>query len=255
MTAPDDAERSRTLLAAARTGMLATLGEGGYPFGSVVAPAVDEQGRPLLLLSDLAVHSHNLKGDPRASLMVTEPGTGDPLDLARVTVIGPVTEVAEPERDAAVAAYQAVHPGGLGTDHGFRIYRLDVQSVRFVGGFARMSWVDAAAYIEAEPDPLLPHIAGIVEHMNDDHGSAMVLYCQVFGDRPATTSAHMTGIDRHGFDMFAVDEAGEHRVRLSFAVDVTTPTQARQALVAMVQEARNRTVTPPSTDAPPTVPG
>lgn len=240
MTMPDDAERSRTLLAAARTGMLATLGEGGYPFGSVVAPAVDEQGRPLLLLSDLAVHSHNLKADPRASLMVAEPGSGDPLDLARVTVIGPVTEVAEPERAAALATYQAVHPGGLGTDHGFRIYRLDVTSVRFVGGFARMSWVDAAAYTAAEPDPLLPHIAGIVEHMNDDHGEAMVLYCRVFGERPATASARMTGIDRHGFDLLAVDDAGEHRVRLPFAGDVTTPTEARQALVEMVQEARRR---------------
>jgi putative heme iron utilization protein len=240
MSPPTDAERSRTLLAAARTGMLATLGEGGYPFGSVVAPAVDEQGRPLLLLSDLAVHSHNLKADPRASLMVAEPGSGDPLDLARVTVIGPVTEVAEPERAAALATYQGVHPGGLGTDHGFRIYRLDVQSVRFVGGFARMSWVDAAAYTTAEPDPLLPHIAGIVEHMNDDHGEAMVLYCRVFGERPATTSARMTGIDRHGFDLLAVDEAGEQHVRLPFAEDVTTPTQARQALVAMVQEARRK---------------
>jgi putative heme iron utilization protein len=237
---PTDAERSRTLLAGARTGMLATLGEGGYPFGSVVAPAVDEQGRPLLLLSDLAVHSHNQKADPRASLMVTEAGDGDPLDLARVTVIGPVTEVAEPERAAALGTYQAVHPGGLGTDHGFRMYRLAVQSVRFVGGFARMSWVDATAYTAAEPDPLLPHVAGIVEHMNDDHGEAMVLYCRVFGERPDTTSARMTGIDRHGFDLLATGGTGEHHVRLPFAAQVTTPTEARQALVAMVQEARRR---------------
>lgn len=236
MTTPSDAERSRTLLAAARTGMLATLGEGGYPFGSVVAPAVDGRGRPLLLLSDLAVHSHNLKADPRASLMVTEPGDGDPLDLARVTVIGPVAEVTGADGAAALADYQRVHPGGLGTDHGFRIYRLDVESVRFVGGFARMSWVDATAYVAAEPDPLLPHVAGIVEHMNDDHGAAMVLYCQVFAHRPATTEARMVGIDRYGFTMVT---AGDH-VRLAFPEQVTTPTGARQALVAMVQEARSR---------------
>jgi len=240
VTRPDDAERSRSLLTAARTAMLCTLGEGGYPFGSVVAPAVDEQGRPLLLLSDLAVHSHNVKADPRASLMVTEPGDGDPLDLARVTVIGPVAEVTGPAGDAALATYQRAHPGGLGTDHGFRIYRLDVTSVRFVGGFARMSWVDGADYAAAEPDPLLPHVAGIVEHMNDDHGAAMGLYCQVLGDRPATAAARMIGVDRYGFDMLAVDEPGgrEHHVRLAFAEQVTTPTEARKALVAMVQEAR-----------------
>lgn len=242
VTHPVDAERSRSLLATARTGMLSTLGEGGYPFGSVVAPAVDERGRPLLLLSDLAVHSRNLKADPRASLMVTEPGDRDPLDLARVTVIGPVTEVSGAEGDAALATYQRAHPGGLGTDHGFRIYRLDVTAVRFVGGFARMSWVDAAEYTAAAPDPLLPHVAGIVEHMNADHAAAMVLCCQVFGDRPDTTAAHMTGIDRYGFDMLATDapDGPEHRVRLAFAEPVTTPTEARQALVALVQDARRR---------------
>ncbi len=76
--------------------------------------------------------------------------------------------------------------------------------------------------------------------MNDDHGEAMVLYCRVFGERPATTSARMTGIDRYGFDMLALDESEgrEHHVRLPFADEVTTPTGARQALVAMVQEAR-----------------
>ena len=90
---PSDAERSRTLIGAVRTAALATLGEGGFPFGSLVSHAVDAAGRPLLLLSDLAEHSRNLAADPRASLMATEPGSGDPLALARVTVIGHVTEV------------------------------------------------------------------------------------------------------------------------------------------------------------------
>ena len=52
---PTDAERGRTLLAAARTAALATVSvEGGFPFGSLVAYAVDDVGRPLLCLSDLA---------------------------------------------------------------------------------------------------------------------------------------------------------------------------------------------------------
>ena len=67
---PTDAERGRTLLAASRTGALATVAlDGGFPFGSLVAYAVDGAGRPLLCLSDLAEHSRNLAVDPRASLM------------------------------------------------------------------------------------------------------------------------------------------------------------------------------------------
>ena len=74
---PSDAERGRTLLAAARTGALATVAvEGGFPFGSLVAYAVDGAGRLLLCLSDLAEHSRNLAVDPRASLMVSQDASG-----------------------------------------------------------------------------------------------------------------------------------------------------------------------------------
>lgn len=74
---PSDAERSRTLIGSVRTAALATLGEGGFPFGSLVSHAVDAAGRPLLLLSDLAEHSRNLAADPRASLLATELGRSE----------------------------------------------------------------------------------------------------------------------------------------------------------------------------------
>jgi len=140
-----------------------------------------------------------------------------------------------------MATYQADHPGAVeATDHGFRLYRLRRgRPCGFVGGFARMSWVDAQAYTAAEPDPLTPHVAGIVEHMNADHGEAMVLYCQILADRPATVAARMTGIDRYGFTMLATDEPRRPRTRRAAGVRraVDTPTEARKALVALVQEA------------------
>jgi hypothetical protein len=53
---PSDAERARTIVAGGRTAALSTIApdSGGVPFGSLVAHAVDELGRPLLCLSDLA---------------------------------------------------------------------------------------------------------------------------------------------------------------------------------------------------------
>lgn len=54
-------ELARTLLHATNTGSLATISVDfpGYPFGSVVSYALDDLGRPLLLLSDLAEHTRN----------------------------------------------------------------------------------------------------------------------------------------------------------------------------------------------------
>ena len=140
-----DAERGRTLLAAARTGTLATLSvDGGFPFGSLVSFAVDDAGRPLLCLSDLAEHSRNLAADPRASLMAVQVGEGDPLDLARVTVLGPVVALRDAARDAAAGVYRGRFPDAFHAAFAdFRFYRLDVASVRYVGGFGRMSWVSA----------------------------------------------------------------------------------------------------------------
>jgi putative heme iron utilization protein len=68
---PTDAERARTIVTAGRTAALSTVAvdSGGVPFGSLVAHAVDELGRPLLCMSDLAEHSRNLTADPRVEHM------------------------------------------------------------------------------------------------------------------------------------------------------------------------------------------
>jgi putative heme iron utilization protein len=238
---PSDAERGRTLLAASRTGALATVGvEGGFPFGSLVAYAVDDVGRPLLCLSDLAEHSRNLAADPRASLMASATGEGDPLALARVTVLGTVTELAGQERADALTTYRERHPDAFyATFDDFRWYRLEVSSVRYVGGFGRMSWVSADDHAAAEPDPLRPHVVGIVEHMNDDHADALVAYCRVFGGRPATERAEMVGVDRYGFTMLATDECGtDEAVRIAFGRRVDTTGAVRAAMIDLLREAR-----------------
>lgn len=238
---PSDAERSRTLLATARTAALATLGEGGFPFGSLVSHAVDRVGRPLLLLSDLAEHTRNVAADPRASVLAIESGAGDPLALARVTVVGRVAEVAGDERATVLEAYLAAHPDAFYSGFAdFRLYRLEVTSVRYVGGFGRMSWVGAEAYAAAEPDPLRPHATGIIEHMNDDHAEALVLFCRRFGGRPDTVEARMVAVDRYGFAVLTADAPGGDAaaVRLSFGRSVDTADAVRAAMIELVREAR-----------------
>ncbi len=241
---PSDAERGRTLLAATRTGALATVSvDGGFPFGSLVAYAVDDVGRPLLCLSDLAEHSRNLAADSRASLMAcaSAGGSGDPLALARVTVLGTVVELRDDLRAAALHTYRQRHPDAFYAVFGdFRLYRLDVSSVRYVGGFGRMSWVSADDHAAAEPDPLRPHVAGIVGHMNDDHADALVAYCRVFGKRQTTERAEMVGVDRYGFTMLATDVGSTDRtaVRIPFGTQVDSVGEVRAAMIALLHEAR-----------------
>src|SRR5438128_4171963 len=107
---PSHAEQARTLAARVTTGTLCTLAlePAGFPYGSFVTFGLDG-GSPVFLISELAEHTRNLRADERSSLLVAEPGTGDPLARARVTLVGRTRPIAATER--ARDAYLAAHPG------------------------------------------------------------------------------------------------------------------------------------------------
>lgn len=239
---PTHAERARTLVARLTTGTLCTLAAdpAGYPYGSFVTVAFDD-GTPVFLVSTMAEHTRNLQRDPRASLLVAEGGSEDPLANGRVTLLGPCTPV-EGDGGTARAAFLATHPNAAYyADFGdFAFWQLRVESIRYIGGYGRMSWVDAADWHAAEPDPLAASAAGIIAHMNDDHADAMVLYCKAFSKATDITSTSMTGVDRYGFEMSAVTAEGPRPVRLAFAEPVSTPEEVRAALVAMLEDARTK---------------
>ena len=239
---PTHAERARTLVAQISTGTLCTLAlePVGYPYGSFVTVAF-ENGAPVFLISRLAEHTKNLERDPRASLLVAEGGAVDPLANGRVTMLGPCTRV-EGEGGSARAAFLATHPNAAyyADFRDFAFWKLHVASVRYIGGYGRMSWVGEVDWQAAEPDPLGPSAAGIIAHMNADHADAMVLYCKAFSKATEISAAIMTGVDRYGFEMSARTKEGPRPVRLAFAVPVSTPEEARAALISMLKDARNR---------------
>ena len=90
---PSFAERARTLVYLGRIGSLSTHSrkQPGFPFGSVMPYGLDDHGRPIFLISTMAMHTQNLQADPRASLLVTQnEAGGDPLGASRVTLVGNV---------------------------------------------------------------------------------------------------------------------------------------------------------------------
>jgi heme iron utilization protein len=239
---PSHAERARTLVAQISTGTLCTLAlePEGYPYGSFVTVAFDD-GNPIFLISGLAEHTKNLERDPRASLLVAEGGSADPLANGRVTMLGPCTRV-EGDGGSARAAFLTAHPNAAyyADFRDFAFWKLHVNSIRYIGGYGRMSWIGKADWQAAEPDPLGPSAAGTIAHMNADHADAMVLYCKAFSKATDITSATMTGVDRYGFEMSAKTPEGPRPVRVAFAKPVSTPEEVRATLVAMVKDARSK---------------
>ena len=244
MPEPTFAERARTLAYLGRTGTLATLARrpAGHPFASLMPYALDARGHPLLLISALAVHTQNLEADPRASLLITQPGLGpegDPLAAGRLTLLGEALRLPAADADAARAAYLARHARARHwvDFEDFAFWRLEVRDTYFVGGFAAMGWVGAAEYLAARPDPLADVAAGLVEHMNRDHADALVAYARHFAGAPAE-EATMVGVDRLGFKLRLRGGERVSSVRIAFPREVTTAADARAVLIDMAREAR-----------------
>jgi heme iron utilization protein len=202
--------------------------------------ALDGQGRPIFLISTMAMHTQNLLVDPRASLLVTEPGaSGDPLGSSRVTLIGSVSRIPEAELVAARTVYLASYPDSkywVDFDD-FSFYRLDVLDVYYVGGFGVMGWVAASDYSDAQSDPLAEHKNDIMQHMNADHKDALVLLAKRFAGIEAQ-EASMTSVDRLGFNVRLKTQDGVHGARIAFLREVMNPTQTREVFVQMVKQAR-----------------
>lgn len=239
---PSFAERARTLAHIGRVASLSTLSrkQPGFPFGSVMPYALDSSGRPIFLISTMAMHTQNLASDPRASLLIAQPdANGDPLGASRITLVGNVTIIAKAHADEPRALYLARHSNSqYWVDfEDFSFYRMHVLDVYYVGGFGVMGWVEASEYSQAQPDPLADSASAIIEHMNADHKDALILLAHTVAGIEAQDGA-MTAVDRLGFHLRLKTSDGMKGTRIAFLREVNTTADARKVLVEMVQRAR-----------------
>ncbi len=236
------AERARTLVYLGRIGSLSTLSrkQPGFPFGSVMPYGLDERGRPIFLISTMAMHTQNIQGDARASLLVAQAhDSGDPLGSARVTLLGNVLPVPATDAPEARKLYLERYANSkYWVDfEDFAFYRLEVVDVYYVGGFGVMGWVAAQDYDRGEPDPLADMAPGIIQHMNADHTDALMLLARKFAGVECQEAA-MTAVDRLGFHVRVKTADSARGVRIAFLREVRNPKEARKVLVEMVAKAR-----------------
>ncbi len=153
--ADDNSEKAaasaRALLAAESVGLLSTISvrRAGTPYGSLTPYALSAAGAPLLLLSALAAHTHNLRADPRAGMFVGDhTAAADPQAGARLSLMGRAAPVgADDEADARVR-YLARWPRNVDTValHDFSFWRFDIEEARFIAGFGDIRWLPASAF-------------------------------------------------------------------------------------------------------------
>ncbi len=212
--------------------------EATWPYASLVLVALDHDASPLLLISDLADHSKNIKADAHVSLLFDgTAGYRDPLAGPRATVIGEIQPCDGDER--LLARFLKRHPGAelYAGFKDFRFYRVALERAHLVAGFGRIFWIEAPKVLieTTQAAALAQDEADILAHMNKDHGDAVALIAkEILGlDGEGWT---MTGVDPEGADF----RAGKKIGRLDFDQAITDAEGCRTALVAASKEARAR---------------
>lgn len=231
---------ARTLLRASRYGALAVLDPtSGAPMASRVAVATDHDGAPLILVSSLSAHTGGLVADPRCSLLLGEPGKGDALAHARITIACRAEKIARDDARHGRIEQRFLNRNPKsklysGFDD-FAFFRLEPQGASLNGGFGKAYALTAADLTTASPalEALAAAEQGAIDHMNADHRDAITLYAAHFA-RAGAGDWVMTGIDADGFDL----ACGDRIERVFFAEPVAEPSDMRKFLVAMAGEAR-----------------
>jgi putative heme iron utilization protein len=231
----DPVNAAKKLLREARSGALATLMPGsGDPYCSLVNTATAADGSPILLVSQLAVHTKNIQADTRVSLMLDERKAGDPLEGARVMLMG---TVAATDEAAVRRRYLARHPEAemFASFKDFGFYLVSIEMAHLVAGFGRivdltrdqmLTPVDnAESLLDMEPE--------VCAHMNEDHPDALQLYAtKLLGAEGGEWRC--AGCDPEGLEL----QNGQTALRLRFPQPVRSPGALRQALKFLAEQAR-----------------
>ena len=212
----------------------------GWPFGSLAPFALRADGTPIVLLSEIAQHTKNLRRDSRVSLFVRDPhATGDAQASWRVTVLGRARAL--PADDDALeeihARYRERVPGAPSylSTHDFTYFAFEPVRVRAIGGFGAIRWLEPGTILR---DPhgggLREAASGILEHMNADHEPALcAIVAAATGTRPAR--AQMSSIDRAGF-LVRTESPDELRY-VGFGREIEAR-EARDVFVSLARSAR-----------------
>jgi len=216
----------------------------GYPGGSVVGFAPDDQGRPLFIFSSMSTHTQDLMADPRCSLTVASKEFKGAAD-GRVNLMGKVSLIPEEEKEAAKNTYLAKHPSAFWVEFGdFSWFRMDeIKDIRFVGGFARAGSVTPKKYNDAKPDPISAFGMHVAQHMNEDHQSATIAMVANAIPGLEVDEAVITSVDALGMYVKvsrtprASDQPQQFKLRLPFPRPAIDRKDVKNVIVEMTKAA------------------
>ncbi|MBL4638594.1 MAG: HugZ family protein [Proteobacteria bacterium] len=228
------AKQARALFSSQDHGILSThsVDLPGYPFGSITPYCLNRAGQPVILISSIAQHTHNILANNKVSLIVAKSEVDDAQSAGRITYIGDAKPIAADDDEIAERYYRYFPSSrNFHQTHDFNFYAIDLVRARFIGGFGQIYWVEQTDFLKANPFSMQEE-TDMVNHMNNDHQTAMQHYCDLFDiGYNNENQPTMIGIDSEGFHL----RTGSQLHRIEFESPVSTALEVRQAMVELAK--------------------
>lgn len=211
----------------------------GFPTGSVVGYALDDEGYPFMVFSSMSAHTGDVNSDGKVSLTVLAKDFKGAAE-GRCVLIGEMGKLSDDKKAAYRDIYMKAHPEAFWIDFGdFTYYKMNsLKAVRFIGGFARAGSLTGEEYLAAKPDPVAAYASHVMKHMNDDHSDATSAIVQHYVGVPVKDPM-IVGMDSLGMTVKAniqLAQGGEAKIRVPWeGGEVTDRKEIKNVIVSMTK--------------------
>ena len=206
-TDEDSLKLARRLVREARYGALSVLEpDTGHPFASRVLVGTDIDGVPVIIASTLATHMQALLSDPRCSLLLGEPGKGDPLAWPRISLRCEAEKIDhDTESDARIRSrFLRRHPKAklYASFRDFAFFRLVPKMASLNGGFGRAYIISSNDLVIKSPhnDYLSTHELRIIGEL-EEPGCNLVDNFVKHYLHEKTGNWYISGVDAEGMEI------------------------------------------------------
>lgn len=178
---------AKHLIRTARFGALAVNSNNpGFPSVSRTLVGLDTDGAPLILVSELSIHTKAIIADNKVSILLGEPGKGDPVAHPRITITCKANwiERTDPRFKNLRARFISRHPkAALYVDFAdFRFYRLEPVSADLNGGFGKAFALSPNDFLLKNKieDEIASAEMKLISKFNNDHARDMALIASAY---------------------------------------------------------------------------
>jgi putative heme iron utilization protein len=198
------ARDARSFIKNRDSGVLSTLfgqGDALYPHGSICPFVTDSQGNIIVLISDIALHTKNIRNNSHVAFTVFDMTAADKQASGRVSIAGDadfIEDQNEVEQVSRLYLRFFPHAEGHFKAHRFSFCRIRPVKIHFIKTFGQIYHYDFNA-------DLIPPSAEweggeqyAIDHMNQDHSDSIQNYARKYLDIE-TDQAKLVHVDVEGF--------------------------------------------------------